>query len=75
MLRGVLERMQIALHKVGAQEQIPRWIAAEEQLRSHDKLSPELAGLLISRDQLLDRAGEITDRRVKLQQTELHAAV
>src|SRR5439155_12972229 len=66
------QRRQVGFDEIGAQQQIAWWIAAEKQLRRDDEFRAQPAGLVVGGEQLLPIGVEITNRRVELQDANLH---
>ena len=65
------QRGQIGRHKIVTQEQVARRIAAKKEFRCQDEFRPAGDGLRVGGQKLFAIARKVTDRRIKLEQTDL----
>src|SRR6266705_533340 len=69
-----LQDGKVLWNKTRLKKQILRRISRDRQLRSQNQLRARSSETLVSVDDLLEIAAQISDSRVKLTKTDLHAA-
>ena len=72
LFRRGFERGEIGLHKILAQEQIARRVAAQKKFRSENKFRAERDGLFAAGQKFFPVGREIADGRVELEQADDH---
>jgi len=67
---GFRQNSELGFHKIGAQQQIPRRVATQEQFRGEDKFRAARTGGFVTGDEFLAVCGKITDGRIELEQAD-----